>query len=257
MTISGRGLTGGRVGVLHIHSDYSRDGHDTLEELHAWAVDRGIDFIAMTDHAEDFVPELFDEYVAHCASLSDDRVTIIAGLEFRFAGYTGLHLLALGLTEWIQPTTPAEFAEQASRAARFTIVAHPVLASYKVPAEVRAKIDAVEIWNASYNTRYLPDPRAIDVLREIRASRPEVFGTAGLDQHDRTNDRRTRVFTGPTNDPLGELKAGRFTSAGQTMRFDAPVAMSSARFGALKLVRWAFDRVERTQERMSRAFARG
>ena len=246
----------GRVGVVHIHSAYSRDGVDPLEQLREVSLERGISFVGLTDHAEDLERDEFDEYLVHCRAVSDDRLQMIAGLEYRFAGFPGLHLLALGLTRWIDPRTPGEFIEQAREAATFTILAHPLLARYQVPPEVAAGIDAVEVWNASYNTRFLPDPRAVRVLHDIRRTRPEVVGTAGLDQHDRANDRETRVTVhNASANPLLELKAGRFMNSGRTMRFDPAVSWSATRFGAITAARWAFDRVERAQERLARAIA--
>ena len=247
-----------RVGVIHIHSDYSRDGSDSLELLREWALERGIAFIGLTDHAEDFDEELFGAYADRCRELSDERLRLVAGLEFRFARYTGLHLLALGLTRWIRPATPREFIEQSHGVAGCTILAHPVLSGYRVPDAVRDGIDAIEVWNASYNTRYLPDPRAIELLHLLRRRRPEVVGTAGLDQHDSRNDREVRVVVhGAGPDPIAELKAGRFTNVGRTMRFDSEVGWSPLRLRALSITRWAFDRVERTQERLMRARAWG
>src|SRR5919108_681346 len=184
----------GHLGIIHVHSDYSRDGLDPLEQLRDWGLERGLAFIGLTDHAEDFDEELFGAYATRCRELSDDRLRLIPGLEFRFAGYRGLHLLALDLTRWITPVTPAEFISQSQGAAGCTILAHPVLADYRVPDAVLDGIDAVEVWNASYNTRYLPDPRAIRLLHAVRRIRPEVVGTVGLDQHDRRNDREVRVL---------------------------------------------------------------
>ena len=40
-------------GDLHDHTDLSGDGRDPLEELVAAAVERGLDYLAITDHAED------------------------------------------------------------------------------------------------------------------------------------------------------------------------------------------------------------
>lgn len=244
------GGAGALVGAIHVHSSYSHDGRDTPERLRDLAAERGIAFVGLTDHAEDLHADEWEAYVEHCAAASDQAVRIIPGLEFRFAGYTGLHLLALGLSRWIEPRSPEEFIGRAREAARFTIVAHPVLADYRVPNVVRAGIDAVEVWNASYNTRWLPDPRAIRLLHEIRRDRPEVVGTAGLDQHDAANDRETRVLLASTeDDPLGALRAGRFVNAGRTMRFAATVPIRGPRLAMLGAVRWAFDRVERLQER--------
>lgn len=245
-----------RIGIVHIHSDYSRDGKDPLERLRDFALDRDIAFIGLTDHAEDFAPELFDEYTAHCRALSDERVQLIPGLEYRFAHHRGLHLLALGLRAWIEPATPEEFIEQAPPASTLTIMAHPILASYGAPEAVTDGIDAIEVWNASYNTRFLPDPRAIALLQRIQRTRPAVIGVAGLDQHDASNDRETRVLLErDQGDPLAELKAGRFTNRGRTMRFDAAVSFSPMQLRALTAARWTFDRMERTQERLARALA--
>ena len=96
----------------------------------------------------------------------------------------------------------------------------------------------------------------MQLLHEIRRTRPEVVGTAGLDQHDSANDRETRVTVlDGAADPLRELKAGRFMNSGRTMRFDPAVSWSPARLGAITVARWAFDRVERAQERLARAAA--
>lgn len=243
------------VGIIHVHSTYSHDGHDSLERLRAFALERGIDFIGLTDHAEDFVPDLWEEYVERCREVSDDRVRLYPGLEFRFQHPDGkIHLLALGLDRWIEPQTPGEFIVLARDAARFTVVAHPVLDDYRIPDEVRAGIDAIEVWNANYNTRYLPDPRAIQILHDIQRMRPGVVGTASLDQHDSRNDRQTRVVVADhAADPLLELRAGRFVNVGRTMHFDSAVHMSAPGLRALSITRWAFDRIERTQERLAKA----
>lgn len=241
----------GIIGAVHIHTNYSHDGRDSIADLRAWAAERGIGFLGLTDHAEDFDQSVFQRYVAECREASDSRVTVIPGLEYRFGGFPGLHLLALGLREWMEPATPAEFFRLAADRADFTIAAHPVLYGYVAPAEVWAQVDAVEVWNAAYNTRYLPDPKAMRLLRQVRARRPGVVGTAGLDQHDRRNDRGTRVVlergNGAALKPLAELKAGRFRNVGSYVGFGARDPFPGPLLGALVAVRAVFDRVERVQ----------
>jgi hypothetical protein len=243
----------GRVGVIHVHSSYSHDCCDSLERLREFALARRIAFVGLTDHAEDFAPEQFDAYVRHCRSVSDVRVLIVPGLEYRFDGFPGMHLLALGLTRWMAPRTPHEFILQTRGTDMFTIAAHPRLANYRLPEVVMQGIDAVEVWNATYNTRYLPDPRAIDLLHTIRRTRPGVLGTAGLDQHDCENDRQIRVvLDDAAGDPVTALKSGRFTNIGRTMSFGPAVEWNAARLRALAAARWALDRVEHAQERFAR-----
>jgi hypothetical protein len=241
-----------RTGVIHVHSDYSHDCRDSLERLREFALEHDLGFVALTDHAEDLDQRRFDEYVANCRALSDQRVRLIPGLEFRFDGFPGLHLLAIGVRRWITPRTPDEFV-LARDAAAFTVVAHPVLFGYRLPASIAGGIDAIEIWNASYNTRYLPDPRAIRMLRAVRRSRPDVVGTVGLDQHASRNYRQTRVIVNdPRIDPLIALKTGGFTNAARTMTLSSTVDWDPVRLVGLTALRWAFDRVERVHDRLAR-----
>jgi hypothetical protein len=237
-----------RTGIIHVHSDYSHDGCDTLERLGEVSHERGIGFVGLTDHAEDFNQARYQEYQARCREYAGKGTRLVAGLEFRFAGFPGLHLLALDLREWIEPANPGEFMAMTRGRAGFTIVAHPVLPDYVIPPDVLAGIDAIEVWNAAYNTRYFPDFRAIRLLHRARKQRPALVGTAGLDQHDCRNDRETRVILDRASDePIAELRAGRFRNLGRTMGFDPAVAWSPLRIAALSSARWVFDRVERTQ----------
>ncbi len=237
-------------GAIHMHSNYSHDGRDSLETLRSTCVERGIGFVGMTDHAEDLTPRSFEDYRRRCAELSGSGFAMIPGLEYRFAGSKGLHLLALGLAEWIEPRTPAEFFEQTRGRAGLTILAHPVLAHHRIPDVVLDNIDAIEIWNGTYNTRYLPDPKAMRMVQALGRRRPEVVATVGLDQHDSRNDRELRVvLPSPSPDPLGELKAGRFENLGRTMRLDSRALLPPVRLAALSAVRGVYDVVERTQDR--------
>ncbi len=244
-------VSGTRVGVVHVHSVYSHDGRDTLEGLRAFAAECDLAFVGLTDHAEDFTADRFAELASDCARVSDERVTIFPGLEYRFKGWKGLHLLALGLTAWMEPATPEEFMALAAERARFTIAAHPLLYRHRLPEAVAAGIDAIEVWNAAYNTRFLPDPRAVRLLWQVRQRRPSVVGVAGLDQHDARNDRGTRiVLTGDApSDPLAAMRAGAFVNRGRTMTFDSRGSFGPFRFGALAALRAGLDAVNFVHER--------
>lgn len=251
-------MTDPRLGILHVHTDWSHDGRDSLEGLATACRGRGIAFVGLTEHAEDFDAERWPRYVAACAAASGEGVRLIPGLEFRFAGHKGLHLLALGLRRWHEPATPEQFAREVAPDAALTIVAHPVLTRHSVPDAVLAAVDAIEVWNTAYNTRWLPDPRAVRLLHAARRRRPEMVGIAGLDQHDSSNDREVRVrLTAPASDPLVEVRAGRFENIGRTMRFGPTVPWSPLRLATLTAARTAFDVMERTQDHVARRLRRG
>lgn len=243
----------GAVGIVHVHSTYSSDGKDTLEQLVDQALRRRIDFVCLGDHAEDLETSRFESYVEHCKRASARGVRIIPGLEYRFAGYPGLHIVAIGLRDWIVADTPEAFMHSASRAAALTMLAHPLLAGYKVPDAVRSHIDAVEVWNARYDTRYLPDPGAINLLRVLRATRPSVVAIAGLDQHDGRNDREARVLTsGGVDDALEDLSAGRFRNAGRLVSFDSAASFTPISFLTLRLSRLLLDQANQVHDRLVR-----
>jgi hypothetical protein len=247
------------VGIVHVHSDYSHDGADSLTTIRKRAARAGVSFVAWTDHAEDFDEQRFTEYSSRCGELSDTHVSLLPGLEFRFPRQRGLHLLAFGLERWVSPATPEAFVSDVTPLAELTAMAHPVLAEYRLPPAVRAGIGAIEVWNASYNTRYLPDPRAIALLQSVRRDRPEVVAIAGLDQHDGANDRRVRVvLTAPSDalTPLEALRAGRFRNRGLTMSFGPGVAWNGPQMRALIMARAVLDAIEGTQERAARAWRR-
>ena len=242
-------------GAIHVHSTYSRDGRDSLPALREFGLARRLGFIGLTDHAEDLDPAAFAEFQRECAEQSDERLRLIPGLEFRFAGLKGMHLLALGLTRWIAPATPEEFFDMAAGSCGLTIAAHPIYPRYAYPEVVLSRVDAVEVWNAAYNTRFLPDPRAMQLLRRLRQRRPEVVAVVGLDQHDARNDRETRIEVPDGADPLAAVRAGSFRNVGRTMQFGADAELGAIRGAGLWAARAVLDGVEGVQERSVRWLA--
>lgn len=238
------------LGAFHMHSDYSHDGLDSLEQLREVSIERGIGWVGLTDHAEDLDDDIYAEYVKHCASLSDSMFAYLPGLEFRFAGYRGMHLLALGTRGWYAPKTPEDFFAWASENAQFTVLAHPGTCRYAPASIVRDRIDAVEVWNAGYNTRYIPDPRAIDLYRSIAAQRPDVVATVGLDQHDSSNDRGVRTVFEADTDPVQQLRSATFTSMGRNLTLDSRATLPPSVIARLRVQRRLLDLVNRTHDRL-------
>src|ERR1043165_6505477 len=87
-------------GVLHVHSTFS-DGEESLERLVKTFIDAGMNFVAMSDHAEVFDEDRMQEYVALCDSLSSTRFLVIPGLQFALKGGS-IHMLGYGITKRVR-----------------------------------------------------------------------------------------------------------------------------------------------------------
>ena len=206
-------------GIFHVHSSYSSDGRLSLETLREECVKRKLAFMVVTDHAEDF-PSGTDgvkKFVTHCDAVSGNNFWVIPGLEFVIDKERAVHLLVVGLNalplddgvEGILKTV----LEQETDA--FTVLAHPSRSDYYIPPDYEEKIDGIEVWNAAYDTRYLPDQRTLRFFFSLLQKNPGLIGFGGLDLHDRPGFRGVHISV---TDPwltisglLDLLKRGRFT----------------------------------------------
>jgi len=101
-------------GVLHVHSTFS-DGDEPLERVVETFKDGGMDFIAVSDHAEVFDEGRMREYVALCASLSSAEFLVVPGLEFALKGGS-IHVLGYGISERVRASSIEELVDGIHRA---------------------------------------------------------------------------------------------------------------------------------------------
>jgi hypothetical protein len=240
-------------GIIHVHSTYSHDGKDSLEELREFAVGHGFGFVGLTDHAEDLDARVFEAYTTQCSSLSTPTCTLIPGLEFRFSQYKGLHLLALGLRRWIEPHTPEEFIALSGESAAFTIVAHPVLVDYVIPPAVLDQVNALEVWNPGYNTRYLPDVSALEALNHLSSRYPRLLAVGGVDMHDRAKFGELYLeLRSSATEPLAALSRGDYRIVGKTMSLSARPPTPLMKLATLQWARRVFDPLNRVHGSLRR-----
>ncbi len=180
-------------GLAHLHSVYSYDGKLTLEELKEECKKRDLQFLLMTEHAEDFDSKKMEALVAHCSFLSDEDFFIVPGLEFVVDVEHDVHLLAFGLSAMPPDNAFESIAAAVNQSGGFTVLAHPRRNNYYLPAEVKGNIDGVEVWNAAYDSRYLPNDKSYRLLGRLRADNAKKLAFAGLDLHDLTGFRNVTI----------------------------------------------------------------
>ena len=168
-------------GIIHVHSDFSRDGLHSVADLADFAREAGFQFVGLTDHAEDLTSEDMRELRLQCEKHSDESCVMIPGLEFRCSG--DIHILGIGITDDISSTDPVAVSSQIQSLGGLAILAHPGRNGYQFPPELFGVLDGIEIWNAGYDGRFVPPLANLRLLGKARGTNPAVLGFGGADLH--------------------------------------------------------------------------
>ena len=228
-------------GIFHVHSNYSADGRLSLEELREECLKRNLQFMVVTDHAEDFSATRLQKFIDHCERISDERFLVVAGLEFIIDKDHEVHLLVVGLDG-----LPCENGLEAilkkireGKNSALTVVAHLSRSNHYIPPEYENRINGIEIWNAAYDSRYLPDHKAIRLFADLKKLNKGLIGFGGLDLHDYSGFRELRICL--TNschngqELLDHLKAGKFIIRGPFVNISSSPNLG---FFRMKLLEW-------------------
>lgn len=93
-----RSALGNRFDILHVHTYFSHDASNSIEDIYKACLESGRKRVYVTDHAEDFDFTSYSWLKAECEAISDSSVQVIAGLEYAVFGQ---HFLALNLDHYI------------------------------------------------------------------------------------------------------------------------------------------------------------
>jgi hypothetical protein len=162
------------AGDLHAHSVHS-DGAMTVPELAALAVERGLDFVAVTDH----------NTVSQHASLPGISarygVTLVPGQEVTTArGHAGV----LGDTGWIDFREPADaWLSAAERGGGLMSVNHPFAGDVSWLHAMTRRPPLLEVWHWSWL-----DPTWTTPLSWWQAWDPAAIPVGGSDWHREGSD---------------------------------------------------------------------
>lgn len=214
-----------REGLFHVHSDYSHDGILSLQDLAAFCTEKQYDFIFLTEHAESFNESKMQAYVQECDCLSSQEVILIPGLEFGFREYPGLHLLGIGIREYIGEGDIVATLNRIHEQKGLSVVAHPSRNGHFLPDEIRTKISGIEIWNAAYDSRFLPHHTSLRLFTELKKKNSALIALGGLDMHDISGFRdltiRINGLSNEAEDLIHYLRKGSFINIGKFLSIEA------------------------------------
>jgi hypothetical protein len=207
-------------GVLHVHSTFS-DGEESLEGLVRLFKQSGMNFAAVSDHAEVFDEARMSDYVALCEALSDSAFTVIPGLEFALKGGS-IHILGYGITRRIRFATMEQLVDGIHDAGGVAVLAHPPAGSTNMIDSIKGKLDGIEVWNGRYDGIRAPRVDSFQLLRLVRSSNLKTSAFCGIDLH-KTSQLKRPVYVEVSEQQrdrhsiLAALRDGRFTLHGNSM----------------------------------------
>lgn len=155
---------------LHVHTDFSPDGHSSVEDTLKAAAAKGLDGLAITDHdtvaGGKLALEIVDRVAPGLIVIPGEEISTKAG-----------HLIVLGITETIPPgLSVKETIEIARRMGGTIVVPHPdqrMRHGMRIPQGV----DAVEV----YNSRHIFGFH--NFMTGQKVNRRKMPAVAGSDSH--------------------------------------------------------------------------
>jgi hypothetical protein len=198
-------------GIIHIHTTYSYDGTLSISDFVNLAKKGNIDFIVLTEHAEDFDDKKMQLFINDCNKATHEDFLVIPGLEFN---KNGIHILGIGIERFINDTDPEELIRKIHENNGLAILAHT--ADYKnIPYLTLKDVDMIEIWNPRYGERLSPSIKSIKIFHQFQTMKKKYIASGGLDLH-RSEDLVPLYQVVSANqlkqkDILDSLERGNFT----------------------------------------------
>ena len=204
-------------GILHVHSNFS-DGEESLERVVGVLKQSGMQFAAVSDHAEVFDDGRMEQYVHLCQALTDNSFLVIPGLEFALKGGT-IHILGYGIRKRVRFNSIEGLVDGIHDAGGIAVLAHPPVGSINLIASIKTKLDGIEVWNGRYDGTVAPRADSFQLLRRIRSFNSKTAAFCGVDLHQIAQARKLihmAVQADEREEPsiLGAIRSSRFTLHG-------------------------------------------
>jgi hypothetical protein len=93
----------------------------------------------------------------------------------------------LGVHHYIEEKNPLKLASFIRKQNGVAIVAHPVKYHYQIPSDLLSMVDGIEIWNTSYDGRFVPNVHSLNLVRKFKKDGRPILGFGGQDLHEIRN----------------------------------------------------------------------
>ena len=167
--------------VAHVHSEWSDDGSRTLTEIAATFARRRYQVVLMSEHSRGFTGAKWQEYVQACGEASNDRLTLVPGIEYGDPDDV-VHIPVWGDLPFLgDGLATGRLLNEVSAAGGTAIWAHPWRreAWRRFDPGWLDQLAAVEVWNRKYDGM-APSRDAVALARRER-----LRAAVALDFHTR------------------------------------------------------------------------
>lgn len=169
-------------GILHIHSNFSYDGENSVFEWASFLEYKKYSFVCFTEHDDDFDQHKMIRLIKACEEVSTPTFCAIPGLEFRCSDR--VHILGIGVTEYCRIDDPIKAAGFIREAGGLSVIAHPRGYEKNITKVLLEIVDGIEIWNGSKDGRFFPRADIVQFYQKCREVNSSLIGIGGSDTHN-------------------------------------------------------------------------
>jgi hypothetical protein len=226
----------------------------TIAELARYFKQKGYQFLAMGEHAEDLDPTKVQVLREQSAANTDNEFCVIAGIEF--AVTSQIHIVGIGVVNLISLENPVYVADEVRERGGFSILAHPKRAGWHYPAEILRVVDAAEIWNIGYDGKYLPCAEALPAFERMRQISPKLRVIASHDFHHKASFYDVAIEMDVSSLSrdwiMHNLKCGAYSVRSPFFSCDSDGRTSAAGAALVRHVSGSLERVRKARARLAR-----
>lgn len=202
--------------LFHCHTTFSNDGKLSCAQVAKRGSELGFDFIFLSDHYEHINGLKYELLIRECNKVNEkSSCKLIPGYE---KSWNGIHICGFNLNHWIDSQDYGQWCSLVSGAGGMVVSAHPLKYDFKIPRELLAGCEGVEVWNSKwpYDGPVYPHPGALAMLEQ-------KIPIAGQDVHKMSDFNRLAIVTNrecqSATEVLEELRNGNFQIQGGWFRF--------------------------------------